>query len=468
MKIPVALQRLVPCPRTAAVLFFLFLSPGGYRAFASAGQPLAPTPPMGWNSWDAYGTAVREAQVKSVADVMSRELKQYGWQYVVVDIEWYEAQSQGHDYKAGAHLTMDRYGRLRPATNRFPSAADDAGFRPLADYMHAHGLKFGIHILRGIPRQAVEQNTPILGTKLHAADIADKQHLCAWNPDMYGVDMSKPGAQEYYDSIAALYASWGVDFIKADDMSRPYEQRQPEVEALHRAIVKTGRAMVLSLSPGPAPVAMAASLRHNAQMWRISDDFWDNWKLLRRQFDYEQAWAPYIGREHTWPDADMLPLGQIGAPGESNNGRRNSRFTHDEQRSLITLWTIARSPLIFGGDLAGSALDRDPWTKSLLTNPEVLEVDQHSRNNHPAYAQGDIRVWMADAARHNAKYVAAFNIGEKAATVNLRWADLGLAGWKSAQVRDLWQRKPWGAANQLSVTIPAHGCVYYELTASAE
>ena len=462
MKIPVALQRLVCSPRRHAVLFLLLCLGNGW-ASAPVGAPLAPTPPMGWNSWDAYGTAVREAQVKSVADVMSRELKQYGWQYVVVDIEWYEAHSEGHNYKAGAPLTMDRYGRLLPAANRFPSAANGAGFKPLADYMHARGLKFGIHILRGIPRQAVERNTPILGTRLHAADIADKQHLCAWNPDMYGVDMSKPGAQQYYDSIAALYASWGVDFIKADDMSRPYEQRRPEVEALHRAIMKTGRAMVLSLSPGPAPVSMAASLRRNAQMWRISDDFWDDWKLLRRQFDYEQAWAPYIGRDHTWPDADMLPLGQIGAPGESGNGRRNSRFTHDEQRSLMTLWTIARSPLIYGGDLAGSALDRDPWTKSLLTNPEVLHVDQHSRNNHPAYAQGDIRVWMADAATGNGKYVAAFNTGEKAATVNVGWADLGLAGWKSVQVRDLWQRKSLGTASRLSVTIPAHGCVYYAI-----
>ena len=442
----------------------IFLLTALHVSLWASAAPFAPTPPMGWNSWDAYGTAVREGQVKSVADVMSKELKQYGWQYVVVDIEWYEPHSQGHDYKTGAKLTMDAYGRLLPATNRFPSAANGAGFRALADYVHARGLKFGIHILRGIPRQAVEENTPVLGSTARAADIADKQHLCAWNPDMYGVDMSKPGAQQYYDSIATLYASWGVDFIKADDMGRPYEQRRPEVEALHKAILKTGRPMVLSLSPGPAPLVMARSLRQNAQMWRISDDFWDQWKLLRQQFDYEQNWAPYIGRDHTWPDADMLPLGRIGAPGESSNGRRNSRFTHDEQRSVMTLWTIARSPLMFGGDLAGTSLDSDPWTKSLLTNPEVLKVDQHSSNNHPAYAQGQIRAWVADTETPaKQKYLAVFNLGDKATDVNLDWSVFGLSG-KEVQVRDLWQRKSLGGKKKLSVTIPAHGCVYYAIT----
>src|SRR5450432_1801131 len=233
-------------------------------AFA-ADRPLAPTPPMGWNSWDSYGTTVREAQVKANADVMARDLARYGWQYVVVDIQWYEPNAQGHDYKPGAPLVMDGYGRLTPAINRYPSAANGAGFKALADYIHGKGLKFGIHIMRGVPRQAVEKNTPILNSSHHAAEIADKKNICEWNPDMYGVDMSEPGAQDYYDSIAALYAGWGVDFIKADDMSRPYEQRQPEVAALSAAIRKSGRPIVLSLSPGPAPIPQAADLRKNSQ-----------------------------------------------------------------------------------------------------------------------------------------------------------------------------------------------------------
>jgi hypothetical protein len=172
---------------------------------------------MGWNSWDSYGTTVREDQVKGNVDVMARDLASHGWQYVVVDIQWYEPNAQGHDYEPGAKLAMDEYGRLIPAVNRFPTSANGAGFKPLADYVHGKGLKFGIHIMRGIPRQAVEQHLPIKATFYHAADIADKDNPCRWNPDMWGVD-TKPGAQAYYDSIAELYASWGVDFIKADDM----------------------------------------------------------------------------------------------------------------------------------------------------------------------------------------------------------------------------------------------------------
>jgi hypothetical protein len=190
----------------------------GWISFAAAQSAVAPTPPMGWNSWDSYGTTVREDQVKANVDWMAEHLAKYGWKYIVVDIQWYEPNAQGHDYKPGAPLTMDEFGRLTPAVNRFPSSGNGAGFKPLADYVHSKGLKFGIHIMRGIPRQAVEENLPIKGTQYHASDIADKDNACRWNPDMWGIDTTKPGAQAYYDSIAQLYASWGVDFIKADDM----------------------------------------------------------------------------------------------------------------------------------------------------------------------------------------------------------------------------------------------------------
>ena len=195
-------------------------------------QPLAARPPMGWNSWDSYGTTVREDQIKANADAMAHDLAKYGWKYIVVDIQWYEPNAQGHEYKPGAHLRMDEYGRLFPADNRFPSSAGSQGFKPLADYIHSKGLKFGIHIMRGIPRQAVAENVPIKGTKYHASDVADRGNSCKWNSEMWGVDMSKPGAQAYYDSIAELYASWGVDFVKADDMGshlyQPTEMRALE------------------------------------------------------------------------------------------------------------------------------------------------------------------------------------------------------------------------------------------------
>ena len=271
--------------------------------WAAAGD-VAATPPMGWNSWDCYGTTVTEAEVKANADYMAAHLKQHGWQYIVIDIQWSEPNAQAHGYRAGAQLAMDEYGRLIPAVNRFPSSAGGRGFRPLADYIHALGLRFGIHIMRGIPRQAVKANLPVFGSALgtvRAGEIADTASICPWNTDMYGVDLSRPGAQGYYDSILKLYADWGVDYIKADDIARPAHRE--EIAALHRAIGKTGRPIVLSLSPGPAMIKDVAFLQANANMWRISDDFWDNWKALRLNFILMSIWSG-IGRPGAWPDAE--------------------------------------------------------------------------------------------------------------------------------------------------------------------
>jgi len=348
---------------------------------------------MGWNSWDSYGTTVREEQVKANADWMAEHLAKYGWKYIVVDIQWYEPNAQGHDYKPGAPLTMDVYGRLLPAMNRFPSSANGAGFRPLADYVHGQGLKFGIHIMRGIPRQAVERNLPIKGTSYHAADVAEKENACRWNPDMWGVDTTKPGGQAYYDSIAELYASWGVDFIKADDMGSHLYQ-PAEMKALSVAMRKTGRPMVLSISPGPVSISEAEFFEKYAQMWRISDDFWDDWKLLRQQFDFTRDWAQFVGQNETWPDADMLPLGILRVT-QKEGGGTPTKFTPDEQQTVMTLWSIFRSPLFFGGDLPSN----DAATTALITNEEVLKVNQHGRTGHQVLDRENIRAWVTDGAK---------------------------------------------------------------------
>ena len=157
-------------------------------------------PPRGWNSWDCYGAAVTEEILKKNADYMARYLKQYGYEYVVCDIQWYEPEAKSSHYRDFADLCMDEYGRTVPAENRFPSSAGGAGFRPIADYVHNLGLKFGIHIMRGIPRQAVHANTPVKGTEYTARQIAHPASICAWNTDMYGLDYTRPGAQEYIDS----------------------------------------------------------------------------------------------------------------------------------------------------------------------------------------------------------------------------------------------------------------------------
>ncbi len=256
----------------------------------------APTPPMGWNSWDCFGVSVNEAQTKAQADVMAARLARFGWQYVTVDHQWCEPQAHGFAYRQEPEVTHDEFGRLNPAPNRFPSSREGAGLRPLADYVHGRGLKFGLHLMRGIPRGVVGQNTPIRGTPFHAADIADTAHVCGWNGDMYGVDMTKPGAQEYYDSVFAMLAGWGVDLVKADDLSRPYAFRRAEIEAIRRAIDKTGRPMVLSMSPRETPVGEAAHAVRHANTWRVSDDLWDEWPLLLSQFERLRRWRGWPTR----------------------------------------------------------------------------------------------------------------------------------------------------------------------------
>ena len=303
----------------------------------SISNGLAMTPPLGWNSWDCYGTTVREQEVKANADFMAARLAQFGWNYVVVDIQWYEPNAQAHGYRPNAELITDGFGRLLPALNRFPSAANGAGFKPLADYVHSLGLRFGIHIMRGIPRQAVNQNLPVFNAPFHAQDIADTSSLCPWNTDMYGLDMSKPGAQAYYDSIVALYASWEVDYIKADDMLYPYHA--DEIAALHQALQHCGREIILSLSPGvELTTDRYEHLRQHCELFRISGDFWDRWDDLKNQFATCNTWADFT-EPGCWADADMLPLGHIGIRAERGMDRQ-SLLTHDEQITLMTLWVI--------------------------------------------------------------------------------------------------------------------------------
>jgi hypothetical protein len=358
----------------------------------------AKSPPMGWNSWDCFGTTITDEIARAQADAQEKYLKDSGWQYLVVDIQWYEGGSQGHGYRRDAVLTMDEFGRLLPAPNKFPSSVEGKGFKPLADYVHSKGLKFGIHLMRGIPKQAVRQNTPVKGTNYRAQDIANTRSTCAWNPDMYGVDMTKPGAQDYYDSVFELYASWGIDFIKVDDISRPYDRvQQLEIEAMRKAIDKTGRPIVFSLSPGDTPIEKGAHVNQYANMWRVSDDFWDRWSPLYGMFGRLNKWTPYR-IEGAYPDADMLPFGII-------EFRRQTRFTKDEQVTCMSLWCIARSPLMLGADMT----KMDDWTIKLLTNKEVLAVNQNSTNNRQVSNKGDLIVWAADIPGSKDKYVALFN-----------------------------------------------------------
>ncbi len=424
----------------------------------------APTPPMGWNSWDCFGTTVTEDEVKANADYMAHNLLQHGWKYIIVDIQWYEPNAKAHGYRKDAVLVTDEFGRLLPASNRFPSSANGMGFKPLADYVHSLGLKFGIHIMRGIPRQVVLQNLPIKGTNLKARDIADTSSNCPWNTDMYGVKADTPGGQAYYNSIVELYAGWGVDYIKADDMAafngKPADQKRlNEIAALSSAIKKYKPQIVLSLSPGPASIKQEEFLRKHANLWRISDDFWDKWEDIVKQFDYMRKWYRFI-TPNSWPDADMLPLGRIGLRAERGNSR-STNFTKDEQLTLMTLWSIFRSPLMFGGNLS----DNDEFTLSLITNDEVLAVDQNSCNNHEAYIENGIVVWTAGVPNSKDVYVGVFNTtDENNSAVQISWNKIGLEN-KIYKVRNLWNKSGLGNfENSISLSINKHGAKLLRLS----
>jgi alpha-galactosidase len=351
--------------------------------------------------------------------------------------------------------------------NTIPSAAHDVGFRPLADYVHSLGLKFGVHLIRGIPKEAVAKHLPIAGSAFHAKDAADTADTCPWNPFNYGLDTTKPAAQAYYDSLAKQFAEWQVDFVKVDCIAdHPYKGE--EIRLLSLALRKAGRPIVLSLSPGPASIDHAEEMAKYANMWRISDDEWDLWSSsepfpqgVNNQFERAVKWAGY-SKPGNWPDADMLAIGRL-EPSAGWGEPRASRLTHDEQRTLLTLWAMFRSPLVIGGNLTLC----DEWTKLLLTDAEVIGVDQHSKGNHAVLTTEKAAVWVAQPKTGEGYFVAVFNRSDTAQELRYSWKSLGLSG-SSYAVRDLWDHKDLGSADSISVTLPPHASVLYAVSLGAK
>ncbi|MCD8042304.1 MAG: glycoside hydrolase family 27 protein [Tannerellaceae bacterium] len=425
--------------------------PGEFKEWAE-------TPPMGWNSWDCYGPTVEEHEVKANADYMAENLKQYGWEYVVVDIRWFVENDKAGGYnQTDPRYVLDEYGRYMPAVNRFPSAADGKGFKELADYVHSKGLKFGIHIMRGVPKEAVENRLPVKGAEGVTADeIYSTELQCRWLRDNYTIVADKPGAQEYYNSIFDLYASWGVDFVKIDDITRPYHL--PEIELIRKAIDQCGHPIVLSLSPGKTPIENAEHVREHANMWRMVDDVWDKWDDITHLLDVAQDWYPYISAG-TWPDCDMIPLGRISVRGERGEDRM-TRLTKEEQYTLMNLFCIFRSPLMFGGDLPSN----DEFTLSLLTNEEVLKMHREGSEVRQLY-QEDGKVAITSFNQNTGDvYLALINISDdkpQELSVSLS-ADLGFSG--VVKVTEMWTGTELGQKEGvLKVTLAPHASVLYKI-----
>jgi alpha-galactosidase len=424
------------------------------------GDTVALTPPLGWNSYDSFDDSVTQAEVLAQAGWVRDNLLPYGWQYVVVDFRWYDPNVPQSDQNgSNPDLVTDTNGRFQPAPGRFAN-----GFAKLAEDIHAMGLKFGIHIMRGIPRKSYAANTPIANSNYTAQEAADTAKICRWNSDNYGVKGNTAAGQAWYDSLFSLYATWGVDLVKVDDItSNPGGTNYwaDEVEAIHAAIQKSGRSIVLSLSPGETPVAQATHLVANANMWRMSDDFWDRPADLAHIFDLATSWQIVTGPAGHWPDADMLPVGHLGPRCPVDGANRNTRFTRNEQVTMLTLWALLPSPLMLGANLTQTT---DSFTKDLLTNEEVLSVSQDALGARAkrVVSQNNQQVWVKDLSG-NRKAVGLFNRGATDQQVQATAAQIGVSGRQ--RVRDLWHRMDAAASDQgLNVLVPGQAGLIYILT----
>ncbi len=430
--------------------------------------------PMGWNSYDYYDTSVTEADVRANADYMANHLKEYGWEYIVVDIQWYAKKTgsmrEKYQYIPFGGIEMDEFGRLWPDPEKFPSAVrkDGAagGFGPLAEYVHSLGLKFGIHMMRGIPREAAHRHLKIRGSGALASEIADPHSICAWNPDMYGIRKDTDGAQEYYDSVIQLYADWGVDYIKCDDICttnmnllNPYSAAH-EVEMIAKAIEKCGRPVLFSLSPGPAVVSRASHYGRYANMWRITDDFWDRWDHLYQMFYQCEKWQNYV-EEGSYPDCDMLPVGTIG---KGFGQERTTGFTWEEQKTMMTLWCMFGSPLMIGAELT----KLDSRTTALLTNREVLKLVSNDYVGRQAELEQDYAVWSCLNKKTGEKYIALFNLAEEERQIGISSGQIrqfdGQIATETGTAYELWSGESFPIENgYVGAKIPEHGVKIFQI-----
>lgn len=397
----------------------------------------AMTPPMGWNSWDCYYSSVTEKEVvQNARYLVDNDLVRHGWEYVVVDIRWYcnHPSLGGGNYNQNGtqDYVLDEYGRYLPSPTRFPSCMVDGqniGFKALADSIHRMGLKFGIHIMRGVPKSVVGSTYKLKGSEQTpwSEVYLNTTPPCTWLKDNLIVQDNEAG-QQYYNSIMDLYAEWGVDFLKIDDLSRPFYTE--EIEMIRRAIDQTGRPIVLSLSPGKTQYHYAEDCLENANMWRMMDDLWDNWSHVDAVFNEAHAWED-VTRPGNYADCDMLPLGQISMtiadPGYTNaDAGRWTNLTQDEQLTMMTLWGICHSPLFFGGEMTKN----DDFTLSLLTNEEYHQMHKYAVDAHQVLNdedKGQVAWTSTDPATQN-RYLALFQRD------NTRWIVGSKALYKSETV----------------------------------
>jgi alpha-galactosidase len=426
----------------------------------------APKPPMGWNSWDNFGFEITEAEAKQQADILAEKFLPFGYNYLCIDMAWYAPDISvtelrrfkpwnDNNYKDEIPLQIiDKFGRLIPAPNKFPSSINGAGLKPLADYVHSKNLKFGIHFMRGLPMQAVQQNTIIKGTKWRAKEVADPTDACFWYYGTTGIDATHPGMQAYYNSIFELYASWGVDFVKVDDIDLIKPNQVKDAEAIEKAIAKCGRKIVFSYCSDQT-LAERQYVQNHADMYRITSDFWDSWRQLKGQFKKVADWLKFQRKGH-WADLDMLPVGWIGEKCVAEKGHYTN-YTKDEQYTLMTMWSIFHSPLLIGADLT----KMDDFTLKLLTNREVIKMNQEA-GMAERIEWNDTSHAVLYCRNENTKshYVAMFNLRDESMEMDMPFERMN-AGLKQAKtVTELWTGEKQALVDtKLRMKVNAHGAV---------
>uniref|UniRef100_A0A0D9V1K8 Alpha-galactosidase n=1 Tax=Leersia perrieri TaxID=77586 RepID=A0A0D9V1K8_9ORYZ len=383
-----------------ALLLFILLPWGTSKA----NEQLAEFPPRGWNSYDSFSWIVDENTYLQNAGILAEKLLPHGYEYAVIDYLWYRKYVDGAYTDSYGFDNIDEWGRPFPDLQRFPSSRTDNGFSQMANKVHGMSLKFGIHLMKGISLQAVNANTPILdiktgkpyiedGRQWTARDIGLTHRTCAWMPHGFmSINTDIGAGRAFLRSLYRQYADWGVDFVKVDCIfGTDYSPK--EIITISELLQELDRPIILSISPGTEVTpALAENISQHVNMYRITGDDWDNWKDVNSHFDVSSSFAAAnkIGatglRGRSWPDLDMLPFGWLTNAGVNQGPHRKCDLTSDEQKTQMALWSMAKSPLMYGGDLRH--LDNE--TLSIITNPTLLKINRYSINNmefHHLYSQ---------------------------------------------------------------------------------
>lgn len=441
-------------------------------------EKLAQTPPMGWNSFDSYGVYLYEEAAMENMEAFAEKLKPHGYEYFVIDAGWFgEFELQpGTIYPAEKHakkMNFNEYGLLQPSETYFPN-----GLQPIIDRCHELGLKFGLHLMRGIPREVVRLDLPIKGTNYTASQIADTTSICVWNDQNYGIDMSKPGAQEFYNSLINQMAEWGVDFIKYDDLV-PFPE---EIKGIAKGIEQCGRPIVYSLSPGNGADPNHIEAFKTAHMLRVTADIWDEQKGIEEAFE---AWRKWQGKEEPgfWIDMDMIPFGKLqlmspkpeGVQGDESKAElmqkmktgelenfellsgkgftRWSKFTKDQMYTFITLRSLAASPLMMGGDLP----TLDDFSLKLITDEEMIACNQNGVMGHLVYEKDGIEIWNTPKKNSENGWIGIFNRSSEVNEISLKTADLGLDAAQTYDLENIWEESK---VSELDFSVNSNGVVF--------